>query len=159
MSGAEPLDLTPEKPKPTRSSRRRSFAVLATLVLAIGALLTQGMLSSLNYYKTVDEVFADRASVGTREVRLEGMVQKGSIERTSTGADFSITGATGKAVSVSAVGEPPQLFRPNIPVVVVGAFTSTTGYEFRATQIMVKHSAEYKEKHPDRVKAPDGTVR
>jgi cytochrome c-type biogenesis protein CcmE len=159
MSDATPLELTPETPVPVRSSRRRTYAVIGVLVLAVGALLAQGMLSSLNYYKTVDEVFADRASVGTREVRLEGVVQKGSVERTSTGADFVIAGADSNQVRVSAVGEPPQLFRPNIPVVVVGSFTSATGYEFRATQIMVKHSAEYKAKYPDRVKAPDGTVR
>ena len=128
-------------------------------MLAVGALLAQGMLSSLNYYKTVDEVYADRASVGTREVRLEGVVQKGSMQRTSTGANFVIAGAENNSVTVSAVGEPPQLFRPNIPVIVVGSFTSATGYSFRASQIMVKHSAEYKAKHPDRVKAPDGSVR
>ena len=159
MSEATPLDLTPEAPQPARTSRRRTYVVLGILVLAVGGLLAQGMLSSLNYYKTVDEVFADRASVGTREVRLEGVVQKGSVQRTSTGADFVITGAGVNEVHVRAVGEPPQLFRPNIPVIVVGAFTTKTGYEFRATQIMVKHSAEYKAKHPDRVTAPDGTVR
>lgn len=159
MSDTTPLELTPETPKPARSSRGRTFVVLGILVLAVGALLAQGMLSSLNYYKTVDEVFADRTSVGTREVRLEGVVQKGSVERTSTGADFVIAGAMDNQVRVRAVGEPPQLFRPEIPVVVIGSFTSATSFEFRATQIMVKHSAEYKAKYPDRVKAPDGTVR
>lgn len=153
------LELTPQRPAPVRSSRRRTYVVLGVLVVAVAALLAQGMLSSLNYYKTVDEVFADRASVGTREVRLEGVVQKGSVQRTSTGANFVITGVEDTKVHVSAVGEPPQLFRPNIPVIVVGSFTTATGYRFRASEIMVKHSAEYKAKYPDRVKAPDGSVR
>ena len=50
-----------------------------------------------------------------------------------------------------------MLFRS--PVVVVGTFTTTTSYIFRATQIMVKHSAEYIQKNPDRVKGSDGSVR
>lgn len=158
MTDASSIELTPETPAPVRTSRRRTVVVLVVLILAVGALLAQGMLSSLNYYKTVDEVYSNRSSVGTREVRLEGVVLKGSVTRTSTGAEFIITGRKKNEVSVRAVGEPPQLFRPNIPVVVVGAFTSATGFEFRATQIMVKHSAEYKAKHPDRVKAPDGSV-
>ena len=159
MSDSAPLELTPQSPSPIRSSRRRTYVVLGVLVLAVGALLAQGMLSSLNYYKTVDEVYADRASVGTREVRLEGVVQKGSVQRTSTGANFVIVGAQNNRVTVSAVGEPPQLFRPNIPVIVVGSFSTATSYAFTASQIMVKHSAQYKAKHPDRVTAPDGSVR
>jgi len=159
MSDSTPLELTPQSPAPVRASRRRTYIVLGILVAAVGALLAQGMLSSLNYYKTVDEVFADRASVGTREVRLEGVVQKGSVQRTSTGANFVITGVESNQVRVNAIGEPPQLFRPDIPVIVVGSFTNATGNTFRASQIMVKHSAEYKAKYPDRVKAPDGSVR
>ena len=159
MSEDAALELTPQSPAPVRSSRRRTYLVLGVLVIAVATLLAQGMLSSLNYYTTVDEVFADRASVGIREVRLEGVVQKGSVQRTSSGADFVIAGTDGNRVNVRALGEPPQLFRPNIPVIVIGSFTTVTGYTFRASQIMVKHSAEYKAKHPDRVKAPDGSVR
>lgn len=159
MSDATDLELTPEAPTPRRASRRRTVLVLGILATAVVALLAQGMLSSLNYYKTVDEVYADRTSVAMRDVRLEGTVLKGSVVRTSTGAEFVITGSGSQKVTVHAIGEPPQLFRPNIPVVVVGSFTTVSGFEFRATQIMVKHSAEYKAKHPDRVTAPDGSVR
>jgi len=151
------LDLTPVSPTPTKRSRR-TWVVLLLIVIVIGILLSQGMLQSLNYFKTVGEVYQDRTSIGTREVRLEGMVVKGTVERTSQGATFTIRGAKTELVTVTAVGTPPQLFRAGIPVVVVGSFTSPTSYSFHANQIMVKHSAEYIEKNPGRVKGSDGTV-
>lgn len=157
MTTEAPLDLTPVSPTPRKRSRR-TWVVLALLVLVIAVMLSQGMLQSLNYFKTVSEVYQDRTSIGTREVRLEGMVVKGTVERTSQGATFSIRGSKTELVTVTAVGTPPQLFRAGIPVVVVGSFTSATSYSFRANQIMVKHSAEYIEKNPERVKGSDGTV-
>jgi len=152
-----PLDLTPVSPTPRKRSRR-TWVVLLLLVLVIGVMLSQGMMQSLNYFKTVGEVYQDRTSIGTRELRLEGMVVKGSVERTSQGATFSIRGAKTELVTVTSVGTPPQLFRAGIPVVVVGSFTTPTSYSFRAHQIMVKHSADYIEKNPGRIKASDGSV-
>jgi len=122
-------------------------------------MLSQGMLQSLNYFKTVGDVYKDRTSIGTREVRLEGMVVKGTVKRTSQGAIFTIRGSKTELVTVTAVGTPPQLFRAGIPVVVVGSFTSPTSYSFHANQIMVKHSAEYIQKNPGRVKGSDGMIR
>ena len=157
MTTESSLDLTPVSPTPTKRSRR-TWVVLFLLVIVIGIMLSQGMLRSLNYFKTVGEVYQDRTSIGTREVRLEGMVVKGTVERTSQGATFTIRGAKTELVTVTAVGTPPQLFRAGIPVVVVGSFTSPTSYSFHANQIMVKHSAEYIEKNPGRLKGSDGTV-
>ncbi len=157
MTTESSLDLTPVSPTLTKRSRR-TWVVLFLLVIVIGIMLSQGMLQSLNYFKTVGEVYQDRTSIGTREVRLEGMVVKGTVERTSQGATFTIRGAKTELVTVTAVGTPPQLFRAGIPVVVVGSFTSPTSYSFHANQIMVKHSAEYIEKNPGRVKGSDGTV-
>jgi len=56
-------------------------------------------------------------------------------------------------------GSPPQLFQGNIPVVVDGHFTSATSRVFVANQIIVKHSSSYVAQHPNRVKAPNGSVR
>ncbi|MHB1088581.1 MAG: cytochrome c maturation protein CcmE domain-containing protein [Acidimicrobiales bacterium] len=153
-------DLSPVAPPPSKNrSRRRSIAVLAVLVLAVLALLSQGLLHSLNYFETVSEVFAHRSSVGTEVIRLEGVVAPGSIKRSSNGATFVLTGSKDQRVYVDAHGSPPQLFQANIPVVVVGHFTSATSRTFDGTQIMVKHSASYIAAHPSRVKAPNGSSR
>jgi cytochrome c-type biogenesis protein CcmE len=161
VSSAETsLDLTPVAPprSPSRS-RWRSIGVLVVLALAIVALLSQGLLHSLNYFETVDQVLAKRASFGTEVMRLEGVVKPGTIERNATGASFVLEGSGERQVHVDAHGSPPQLFQADIPVVVVGHFTTRTSLDFDGTQILVKHTANYIAKYPDRVKAPNGTTR
>ncbi|MFZ1062589.1 MAG: cytochrome c maturation protein CcmE [Acidimicrobiales bacterium] len=160
MSDTEAPDLSPvAPPKSSSRSRQRSMLVLGALVLAIIALLSQGILHSLNYFETVDQALAQRAKVGTEVIRLEGVVKPGSIERTSKGASFVLTGSKDRRVFVDAHGSPPELFQADIPVVVVGHFTSVTSLDFDGTQIMVKHTATYIAAHPKRVKAPNGTTR
>ncbi len=153
------FDLTPVAAPPSkRRGRRRTIGVLVVLALAVLALLSQGLLHSLNYFETIDQAMNSRARLGTETIRLEGVVEPHSIVRTSSGASFWMTGG-GKEVLVDAHGSPPQLFQANIPVVVVGHFTSSTSDSFYGTQILVKHSASYIAAHPKRVKAPNGTVR
>ncbi len=156
----ETIDLSPVTP-PTlfRSSRRRTIGVLTVLVLAILALLSQGILHSLNYFDTVDQVLASRAKIGTSVIRLEGVVKPHTITRTSNGASFWLSGTGRRQVFVTSRGTPPQLFQANIPVVVVGHFTSATSTTFDGTQILVKHTASYISQHPTRVQAPNGSTR
>lgn len=155
-----PLDLRPvAAPASKRRGRRRSIGVLVVLIVAVLALLSQGILHSLNYFETVNQAMHSRAKLGTSTLRLEGVVKPDSITRTASGATFWMTGSNGVQVFVDAHGSPPQLFQSNIPVVVVGHFTSTTSDSFYSTQIMVKHTANYIAAHPKRVKAPNGTVR
>jgi len=152
-------ELTPVVPLKIKSgARRRNLLVLGVLAISVIALLAQGLLSSLNYFKTVDEALAQRTTIGTKEIRLEGLVKPHSITRTSTGASFFLTGSNGQVFVVSH-GTPPQLFQANIPVVVVGHFVSAHSDNFDGSQIMVKHSSTYIAKHPKRVKAPNGSVR
>jgi len=129
------------------------------LVVVVVVLLSQGLLKSLNYFETVDQAWAQRASLGTKVIRLEGVVEPGTITRTNAGAAFTLTGSGTHHVLVTAQGSPPQLFQANIPVVVVGHFASATSLDFLGTQIMVKHSSSYIAAHPNRVKAPNGTSR
>jgi cytochrome c-type biogenesis protein CcmE len=105
----------------------------------------------------VNQAFAHRATLGTTTFRLEGTVVPGSIRPTATGTDFAIAQGV-HVVHVTNTGSPPQLFQSNIPVVVEGHFTSTTSTRFVSDSILVKHSADYIEQHPNRVKAPNGTV-
>ena len=161
MAESESGDLlTPIEPPVSRSrSSRRSLGVIAVLVIVVVILLSQGLLKSLNYFETVDQALSQRASLGTKVIRLEGVVAPGTITRTNSGAAFTLTGSGNHHVLVTAQGSPPQLFQANIPVVVVGHFVSATSLDFAGTQIMVKHSSSYIAAHPNRVKAPNGTSR
>lgn len=153
-------ELSPIEPPPSPSRRRwRSLVVIGVMVAAIVALLSQGLLSNINYFETVQQAMHDRATLGTNDFRLEGLVQTGSIERTAQGANFYLDGTTTNEVRVIDSGSPPQLFQNDIPVVVDGHFASDSSNVFYADQIIVNHSSNYIAAHPNRVKAPNGSVR
>jgi len=153
-----------ERPRPLpesstrRRTRRRLWFVAAVLVAAFVFLLVEGLGSSLDYFDTVDQALAHRGTLGTSTFRLEGLVVAGTIRRTAVGTDFTVSEGV-EQVSVDNVGSPPELFAQNIPVVVVGHFAGSGSELFLSNQIMVKHSPDYIAAHPNRVKAPNGSVR
>jgi cytochrome c-type biogenesis protein CcmE len=144
---------------PTRRRRsKRLWLVFALLAGAFAFLLVEGLGSSLNYFDTVDQAMAHRATLGTTTFRLEGTVVPGTIHATSTGTNFTISGGD-ETIEVDNTGSPPQLFQASIPVVVQGHFVSETSTQFISDSILVKHSQTYIAKYPSRVRAKNGTVR
>jgi cytochrome c-type biogenesis protein CcmE len=141
-----------------RRTSRRVLVVFALLIVGFVFLLVEGLGSSLNYFDTVDQAYAHRATLGTQTFRLEGSVDPGTIHATATGTNFDISEGA-HVVHVANTGSPPQLFQANIPVVVVGHFTSPTSPDFVSNSILVKHSATYIEQYPSRVTAKNGTKR
>ena len=144
----------PEHPT-ARRRHWRLWVLGAVLVGAFAFLLAEGLGGSLNYFETVDQAIAHKASLGTRTVRLEGVVVPGTVHRNGDVVSFVAAGAHHR-VAVVNHGVPPQLFQPDIPVVVVGHFTGDT---FVSNQLIVDHTAQYIEQHPARIKAPNGSVR
>jgi cytochrome c-type biogenesis protein CcmE len=61
--------------------------------------------------------------------------------------EFEIISA-GEVVPVVHQGDPPELFKPGIPVVLEGRWD---GDVYASDRIMVKHTTEYREQNPDRV--------
>lgn len=154
-----PDALAPVAPPARPRRRRRVVGAIGVLVACAVALVGLGLARNLNYFETVDQALAHRAGLGTSSLRLEGVVAAHSVERTATGAAFTLTGADGRTVAVRCAGTPPQLFRAGVPVVVVGRFSSATSRLFLGTQILVKHTASYIAQHPGRVRAPNGSTR
>ncbi len=137
--------------------RLRLLVVFVLLAAAVVYLLVEGLGSSLDYFDTVSQALAHKTRIGTTVFRLEGVVVPGSVHRTVEGADFEVSGG-GHKIVVHNAGSPPELFQPNIPVVVVGHFTSSGSDLFVSNQIMVKHSATYIAAHPTRVRGPSGKI-
>jgi len=141
---------------PTPSLRRRTYLTswkrrLAAAVVvagALGFLLFEGLNNATVYFKTADQAVSDRASLGSRQFRIEGTVEQG-VHQAAGQTLFSII-ANGVSVNVVDSEQPPQLFKVGIPVVLVGHWQGQT---YAADQIMVKHSASYTEAHPDRLKS------
>lgn len=147
----------PALPRARRRSSKRLWLVFAVLLGAFVFLLVEGLGSSLNFFDTVDQAFAHRATLGTRTFNLEGDVVAGSIHPTAVGTDFTISQGS-KKVAVVNTGSPPQLFQVGIAVVVVGHFTSPRSLDFVSRQILVKHSENYCAANPKRVKSNSGNV-
>ncbi len=158
------LATAPDKAAPARAARatprRRRLRLLLVFALLAGAivyLLVEGLGSSLDYFDTVSQALAHKTRIGTTVFRLEGVVVRGSVRRTAAGADFEVSGG-GRMIAVHNSGSPPELFQPDIPVVVVGHFASVGSDLFVSSQIMVKHSATYIAAHPTRVRGPNGKI-
>lgn len=125
------------------------------LAAAFVLLLVKGLGSSLDYFETVDQAIAQKAMLGVRTFRLEGLVVPGTVHQSGSTVRFVAAGTVHR-IDVVNHGNPPELFQPDVPVVVVGHFAGDT---FVSDQIIVDHTAQYREQHPDRVRAPDGSSR
>ncbi|MGO9195767.1 MAG: cytochrome c maturation protein CcmE [Acidimicrobiales bacterium] len=137
------------------SSRRLAVAGLV-IVAALGFLVYKGLTSAIVFFRTANEAVAQRAALGDSTFQLEGTVVHGTVHRVGASeVSFEIRQG-GATIHVDNAGDPPQMFRPGLPVVVVGHFVGDTD-RFSSDQIMVKHSQQYIAEHPNRVKASDPT--
>lgn len=136
-------------------SRRRQAVAGVVVAGAIGFLLYQGLNNATQYFLTTSQAVAKKAQLGTRQFRIEGTVEP-NVQRVGSYTDFSIY-ADKVTVAVVDTNDPPQLFRPGIPVVLEGHWA---GSYFASDLIMVKHTASYTAAHPGRLKSqlPSTTV-
>jgi len=127
--------------------RRRLWLAGSIVVAALGFLVFQGLGNATVYFRTADEAVAQKSTLGTRRFRLEGTVVSGSVAESRGDVAFRVAN-NGVEVPVVHRGDPPEMFRPDMPVVLEGHFQ---GNEFASDRIMVKHSENYDADHPERV--------
>lgn len=139
-------------PKPTArhwlGGRRRQAVAACVIVGAVGFIAFQGLTNATQYFLTTKQAVAARATLGTKPFRIEGTVEH-DVRQTPPTTRFDIY-AAGVTVPVVSSGSPPELFKPGVPVVLVGHWQGDT---FASDQIMVKHSASYSAAHPGRLKS------
>ncbi len=153
-------DLTPrtgpDDPAVARTRTRRNLVpmiVLAVVLVAGGVIVTQFLRSAVDYYCNVDEVGERSGCDGDRRLRLQGVVERGTI--VATGADTSFTiGFNGAEIPVIYDGEPGGIFKECIPVVVHGSF-DTRSETFLGDRVEVKHSDEYRAVNDERLDEAD----
>jgi cytochrome c-type biogenesis protein CcmE len=156
-AGPEP-DLTPrtlDDPGPPRRRRRHNrgaYLLLLLIVAAIGYVIFQGLSSAALYYRNADEAVAQKQSLGTKRFRVQGTVENLAPTSSNSEVDFDIA-FNGVTVPVHHTGgDPPELFKVGIPVVLEGHWDKSGAF-FASDTILVKHSADYKQQNPDRVPA------
>ena len=119
-------------------------AGIALVALALAYMIYAGVTQSAVYFVTPSELKA--APKSGKAYRLGGMVEKGSVSWKPATLDLSFTISDGQdRVPVRHHGTAPDLFGEGRGAVVEGRWV-TEGY-FQATQILAKHSEEYKAPH------------
>ena len=135
------------RPAAPAATKWRIAAVVLVIAAAIGFLVFKGLGDATVYFKTADEAVAEKDELGDRRFRVEGAVVTDSVRQVGDGVEFEIINA-GEVVPVVHRGDPPELFKPGIPVVLEGHWD---GDVYASDRIMVKHTTEYREQNPDRV--------
>jgi cytochrome c-type biogenesis protein CcmE len=92
---------------------------------------------------------SQRAALGTKRFRLQGTVVDGTVHETGDLVRFDVEYHC-KTVHVQHEGDPPELFKPGIPVVLEGAFAKGSDV-YDSDKIFVKHTSEYRVKESERL--------
>ncbi len=150
------MDLSPREVVPTAQGRKRKRPWLAMSVLGLvlvggGVMVVMFLNNAVDYYCNVDEVgVKDGCDVG-RNIRIQGVVQEGSVEQTAAEYSFVIA-YNGKEMPISVGSQPSGIFQECIPVVVRGqAVDEGGGVVFLGDEVIVKHDNEYDAENADRL--------
>ena len=143
--------------EPARAARRRTrwapMVVLGLVLVAGGVLVTQFLRSAVDYYCNVDEVGERDGCEADRRLRIQGIVQEGSVAATPGMTEFAI-GFRGVVLPVEYAGEPGGIFKECTPVVVHGELDGANRV-FLGDKVEVKHSNEYVAVNDDRLDEAD----
>jgi cytochrome c-type biogenesis protein CcmE len=145
------LDLTPRTAPARRRRGLKAVVVLVAVVAALGFIAVKALGDASMFFLNADEAVAQREDLGTDRFRLQGTVVDGSVEETDDGVTFQVA-FNDVSVDVVHRGDPPELFQPDIPVVLEGHWD---GEVFASDRILVKHSSEYEAEHEDRLGEAD----
>ena len=147
------MDLTPRTSGETAASRpKRRWAPVAVVIVALlagGLVVTKFLTSAIDYYCNVDEVGVRSGCNGDRRIRIQGIVRKDSLSK-STGTTEFVMEWNKKDIKVTYLGDPGGVFQECIPVVAHGRMN---GEVFESDRIEVKHSNQYVEKNKARFDA------
>ena len=134
--------------------KKLKYVVAGVIVLAaLVGLIYSGVKESMVYFYTPSELLAQRESAQGKALRVGGMVVDGSLRWDAQNLllTFQLTDGQ-EMVSVRHKGTAPDLFKEGAGAVVEGSW-SPEGY-FRSSNIMAKHSEEYKPPtHPETLEA------
>ena len=145
------FDATPR----VRPPRRRRTVIVTVALVASVALLVVIAVQSLGdaslFFLNADEAVAQRDDLGADRFRLQGTVVPGSVEEGDSRVRFQVV-FNGVTVDVAHRGDPPELFQPEIPVVLEGHWQEDT---FASDRIFVRHDSEYEADNGDRLDEAD----
>ena len=124
--------------------RQRRMLAVGALVVGTGtavALALVAFQSNLIYFYSPTEVLSGELPPQAR-IRLGGIVETGSVERSATDTTVSFRLADcEQAVTVRYSGILPDLFREGQGIVAIGTYDPDSG--FNAEEVLAKHDENY----------------
>lgn len=119
--------------------RRLTFVVIGLGLLGIAAaLVLSAFRESIVFFHSPSEL-AEHANLADRRLRIGGLVEEGSVNRSGATVTFRITDLA-NAVTVAYTGILPDLFREGQGVVAEGHMKDGV---FVADQVLAKHDENY----------------
>ena len=116
----------------------------SVILVALAYMIYAGVTQSAVYFVTPSELRA--APVTGKAYRVGGMVEKNSLKWDARTLDLSFVLTDGRgSIPVRHHGTAPDLFGEGRGAVVEGTWTAAG--HFKASQILAKHSEEYKAPH------------
>jgi cytochrome c-type biogenesis protein CcmE len=147
-ASTQDLDLTPRAPERPGGRRWGFVAVAVAIALVSGFVIWNGLSAATTFFYNVDEAVERRDELADERFRMQGTVVPGSLEEEDAGATFDLV-FNGVVARVENVGNPPELFREGMPVVVEGSWT---GEVFASDEILVRHDETYEEDNGERLR-------
>lgn len=159
--------LSPQQPRPTRSSSRKTVSALVAVAAAliVGWLVWNLVGGSLFFYNA-DEAVERRSELGDERFTLQGApigcsIIEGFQDEQSVVA-FSVAFEE-VAVDIVHSGDPAELFQADVPVVLDGHWVQAApevegfsgvandGWHFASDRMRVKHDNDYTDENSDRI--------
>jgi cytochrome c-type biogenesis protein CcmE len=132
------------------------FILAGVLIVGtISWLAISGAGDTKSYYVTIAELNAMGGKAYTRNLRVAGNVQPGSINRSGPHADFTLI-EQGKTLHVNYIGAepPPDTFKDDAQALAIGTYGKDG--TFHATQLQAKCASKYAPAKPGQ--APTGNT-
>ena len=120
-----------------KSNRLILFCVAAAFLISAAILTLSALEENIVYFYTPSEL--DRSEIGSRPIRIGGLVKKDSININGLTTRFVIEDATSQQV-VIYTGALPDIFRDGQGVIAEGKFENKF---FKANVVMAKHDEKY----------------
>ena len=136
------MPTTPTTP-PGRPKTHLKFLIAAIIVVGTVAWLAiTGASRTKSYYVTITELEALGPKAYTRNLRVAGNVQPGSIQRSGPAARFTLV-ELGKTIQVDYQGAepPPDTFKDDAQALAIGTYGRDN--VFHATQLQAKCASKY----------------
>lgn len=130
--------------------KRRNWAAIGVLVAVIaagGLIVTKFLGSAIDYYCNADEIGVRSGCDADRRLRVQGIVDAGSVSEVGGDTAFTIT-FNDVTLPVRYDGQPGGIFKECMPVIVHGRLEGDT---FMGDDVEVKHDSSYEAANPERI--------